>query len=215
MNQFLNEEVRKVLKDILSEMQDEVHIKLYVDELTCETCSESHQLMEEIKELNEKLHYELVETKGDKELGAIYDISYYPTFVVLDKDLNDKGIRFNGIPAGHEINAFLSAILDMSGKALDFDAATIERIKAIDHETNIKVFVTLSCPHCSGAVSKAHRIAFLNPLVKAEMVEAGTFPDLSMKYNVSSVPKIVINDQIEFVGNQALETFLDKIESVR
>ena len=206
MEKLLNEDVQKMLKDILVEMKDDVHVKLYVDSMDCDTCTESHQLMSEISELNDKLHYELIEGKND-------EITSYPMITILDKNQKDKGVYFKGIPAGHEINAFLSALIDVSGKPLDLDEETIKRIKAIDKPTNIKVFVTLSCPHCSGAVSKAHRIAMLNENVQAEMIEAQTFHDLSNKYQVSSVPKIVINDEDDFVGNQPLNTFLEMIES--
>lgn len=206
MEKLLNEDVQKMLKDILVEMKDDVHVKLYVDSMDCDTCTESHQLMSEISVLNDKIHYELIEGQND-------EITSYPMITVLDKDQKDKGVYFKGIPAGHEINAFLSALIDVSGKPLDLDEETIKRIKAIDKPTNIKVFVTLSCPHCSGAVSKAHRIAMLNENVQAEMIEAQTFHDLSNKYQVSSVPKIVINDEDDFVGNQPLDTFLEMIES--
>ncbi len=47
------------------------------------------------------------------------------------------------------------------------------------------------------------------------MIEAQTFYDLSDEYNVSSVPKIVINDIYEFVGNQPLEVFLEEIEKTQ
>lgn len=213
MEKLLNDDVKKALSDILKDMQDDVNVKLYVDTLACDTCTESHQLMNEMTELNDKIKYELIETKGDKGVGAEYGITRYPTFVVLDKDMTDKGVRFSGIPAGHEINALLASLIDMSGKPLDLDEKTIEEIKAIDSETNIKVFVTLACPHCSGAVTKAHRIAMLNPYVKAEMIEAQTFGELSMKHNVSSVPKIVINETHEFVGNQPMNVFLDTIKN--
>jgi glutaredoxin-like protein len=210
---FINDDVKKMLGEILEDMVDDVHVKLYVDALSCDTCSESHQLLSEIAEINPKINYEFITTNGDKSIGAEYGITAYPTIVVLDKDLVDKGVRFMGIPAGHEINALLAALLDMSGKPLDLDEATVAAIKAVDQETNIKVFVTLSCPHCSGAVTKAHRIAMLNPYVKAEMVEAQTFPELSAKFNVSSVPKIVINDSKEFVGNQPMDVFIDTINA--
>lgn len=212
MKQFLNEDVRKQLTEILTEMKDPVYVKVYVDSLKCDTCTETHQLIQEMSGLNEKINYELVETDGDKSIGAEYGIKMYPTIVVLDKNQEDKGVRFVGIPAGHEINSLLAALIDMSGKPLDLDEKTIEAIKAIDTETNIKVFVTLSCPHCPGAVTKAHRIAMLNPYIKAEMIEAQTFPQFSSKYNVSSVPKIVINETHDFVGNQPIETFIDTIE---
>jgi protein-disulfide isomerase len=47
-----------------------------------------------------------------------------------------------------------------------------------------------------------------------EMIEAQTFYDLSTKFNVSGVPKIIINDSLELVGNQPIERFLEQIESL-
>lgn len=211
MSQFLNDDVRKMLGDILKDMVNDVQVKLYVDTLACDTCTETNQLLSEMSEVNDKIKYELIDVKGDKSVGAIHGVTMYPTVVVLDKDGQDKGVRFYGIPAGHEINSLLAALVDMSGKELDLDQETIDAIKAIDTETDIKVFVTLTCPHCPGAVTKAHRIAMLNPYVKASMVEAQTFSQLSAQHNVSSVPKIVINDSHDFVGNQPMEVFLDTI----
>ena len=82
----------------------------------------------------------------------------------------------------------------MSGLDIKYPADVLARIQKIDKPVNIKVFITLSCPHCPGAVQTAHRLAMLNPNVKAEMIEANTFQDLSMKFKVSGVPKIIIND---------------------
>jgi len=90
-----------------------------------------------------------------------------------------------------------------------------ERLSKVNKPVNIKVFVTLGCPHCPGAVEKAHYLALLNDNITADMIEAQTFYDLSEEYNVSSVPKIVINDIYEFVGNQPLEVFLEEIEKTQ
>ena len=38
------------------------------------------------------------------------------------------------------------------------------------------------------------------PNVRAEVVEANEFPELSQRYGVSGVPKTIINDRVEFVG---------------
>ena len=46
------------------------------------------------------------------------------------------------------------------------------------------------------------------------MVDAAVFPHLGVKYNVSSVPRIVINETHGFVGAQGLEEFLNEIEKV-
>ena len=46
------------------------------------------------------------------------------------------------------------------------------------------------------------------------MIEAQTFNEMSNKYKVSGVPKIVINDKYELLGNQPIEEFLSKIEAL-
>jgi glutaredoxin-like protein len=137
-----------------------------------------------------------------------------PSIVLLDSEKKYHGVKFNGIPAGHEINSFIPAIIEVSGNASELPAELEARIKNIDKPVNIKVFVTLSCPHCPGAVQKAHKMALINPLIEAEMIEAETFEELSMKHNVSGVPKIVFNDQVDLLGNQPIQEFLKTMESL-
>jgi predicted DsbA family dithiol-disulfide isomerase len=52
----------------------------------------------------------------------------------------------------------------------------------------------------------------INSNIEGEMIEAQTFYTLSEKYNVSGVPKIVINEKHELVGNQPVEAFLKLLE---
>ena len=42
----------------------------------------------------------------------------------------------------------------------------------------------------------------------ADVVEASEFPDLVRRYDISGVPKIVINDKIEILGAQGESRFL-------
>ena len=46
----------------------------------------------------------------------------------------------------------------------------------------------------------AQHMAIASPRVSAECIEANEFPDLSTRYRVMAVPKIVINDAVEFEG---------------
>jgi hypothetical protein len=44
--------------------------------------------------------------------------------------------------------------------------------------------------------------------VKAECIEATEFPELSQRYRVMAVPKIVINDRVQFEGALPEQQFL-------
>ena len=214
MEKLLNKDVSKQIKQALEPMQNNIKMVLFTKEGGCNTCQETEQLLSKIKDLNDKISVEVKDIDKDADLAKFYDVEYVPTFVMLDDKDEYKGVKFQGIPAGHEINSFLSAIVFMSGLDLGLDSKIIERISKIDKAVDIKVFVTLSCPHCPGAVSTAHTLAMLNNNIKGSMIEAQTFPELSTKYNVSGVPKIVINDKYELLGNQPIDAFLAEIEKI-
>lgn len=214
MEKFLNDALANQIGGVLKQMINPVTIELFVDKNGCQSCSETTQLLQEIAGTTSKITLKTYTLQEKSELAKKYDISLTPCFVMLDAQGQYKGVKFNGIPAGHEINSFISALLDMSGLKVNFPQTVIDRIAKIKKPVSIKVFVTLSCPHCPGAVQNAHRLAMLNPNIKSEMIEANTFGALSQKYKVSGVPKIVINDRFELLGNQPVDAFLKEIEKI-
>lgn len=215
MERLLNEEVAGQVKDYLSAMSKPIKMVLFTQEGVCETCKETRQLLNEVEVLNDNITVVEKDLNKDASLAEQYGITLTPSFVILDENDEYLGVKFNGIPAGHEINSFLNALLHMSGKDLGLDADTIKMIQSIDKKVDIKVFVTLSCPHCPGAVETAHKIAMLNKNIDASMIEAQTFHELSNKYDVSGVPKIIINETEELLGNQPMDAFLSSINNLK
>lgn len=57
-------------------------------------------------------------------------------------------------------------------------------------------------------------MALENKLISADVVEVQEFPNLARRYNVSGVPKTVINDVIQFVGSLPEDQFLEKVMQV-
>ncbi len=214
MEKLLDKSLQKEVKKILAPMKGNITIVLFTKANDCESCEPTLQIISEVAELSEKIKVSVYDLEKDLEFVKKYNIEMAPSFIILDKDDQYKGVKFNGIPAGHEFNSFLSALVEMSGVESEVPADFATRVAKIDKPINIKVFVTMSCPHCPGAVQKAHKLAMMNKNIVGEMIEAQTFYELSEKFNVSGVPKIVINDEIELVGNQPMETFLSSIESL-
>ena len=215
MKKMFNDDLSKQVRDIFKDMPNEITIALFVDEANgCESCNETKGYMDEVADLGDKINLEVFDVNRDKDKAQAYNVEMVPSIVLLDSNKDYHGVKFNGIPAGHEINSFIPALLETSGLVSDVPEPMKSQIEGIDKDVNIKVFVTLGCPHCPGAVQKAHKLAMMNPRINAEMVEAQTFMALSQKHNVSGVPKIVINDQYELVGNQPINAFIDQIAQI-
>ncbi len=211
---FLNDDIRKQISEIFAPMEKEVKIVVFTEESGCESCEDTKGYMEEMAELSEKISLEVLDAQKDAARAGELGVEMVPAIVLLDETGKDLGVKYYGIPAGHEINSFITGVLEVSGVGEALPQEIVERIEKINTPVNIKVFVTLSCPHCPGAVAKAHKIAMLNPMVNAEMVEANTFGELSNRFNVSGVPKIIFNEGPDLVGNQPLEEFLKTIEAL-
>lgn len=57
----------------------------------------------------------------------------------------------------------------------------------------------------------AHHMAVASPRITAECIDATEFPELSQRYRVMAVPKIVINDRVQVEGALPEAQFLDAV----
>jgi glutaredoxin-like protein len=207
--------IQDQLREILKTMKDEVDILYFTQEIECPMCRETGLFVDEIASLSDKLSVKKYDFVLDKELAEKYGVDKIPAIVILDKKENDYGVKFYGLPGGYEINSFLGAIIEISGKREELPADIISRIKKIDRDVHIQVFVGLGCPHCPGAVSVAHRLAIENEKIRGDMIDAANFVPLAQKYSVTGVPKIIFNDKYELTGAHPVSAFLDVIENLK
>jgi|SRR5690625_4458287 len=206
MEKLLNDEMETQIKEMFNHLEDNVVITLYKD--NNEGSELTYKLMDEISNLSNKIKLDTIEYNDEtKKNDNIYSA---PAFYV-SKNSNIKSGLFYGVPAGHEINTLLSTLIDISTNNPLYDEDTINEINKINKKTNIKVFVTTQCPHCPGAAINALRLASLNENIKSEVYEVHSNMEIANKYNVSGVPKIVINETNELVGNQPINEFLKVI----
>ena len=205
---MLNDDIRGQLKGVLDGMVNPVTIEFFGTDGE-ELVAETKKFLTEIGEIAEKVAVSFNTLPQDQAKADELGIERVPGFALLDSQGNNPGIQFYGLPGGHEVNSFIYALMAVAGTKEDLPEAVLEEVRNFKQDINMKVFVTLSCPHCPGAASKAHRLAMENPHIKAEMIDANLFPELYDKHNVSSVPKIVFNDGADLVGNQPIESFLN------
>ena len=139
-----------------------------------------------------------------------------PAIIFLDNQGQDSGVHFYGIPSGYEFTSLIEDILDMSDhQRIDLSEDIKDKVRALDFDVLLQVFITPTCPYCPRAVRVAHQMAMLNPKVRGEMVEAMEFEELSSSFNVSGVPKTVINSGAdEQVGAVPAKTILKKVQNL-
>lgn len=207
---FIDDKLSKEISKQLSVLTKEVKLVMFTQEIECMYCRETRTLLEELVQTSDKLKLEVYNFIVDKEKADALGIDKIPAIAILEGD-KDFGIRYYGIPSGYEFASLLEDIKMVGTGQVDLSEDIIERIKAIDQDVHLQVYVTPTCPYCPRAVIAAHKFAYLNPKIKSDMVEATEFPHLARKYNVMGVPRTIINETDFIEGAVPEDMLLDKI----
>lgn len=209
---MLREEDKKQIKERLKSLEEPVTIAFFtqVVESTCQYCSETEQLLKEVKELSDKIELKTYNFVTDKEQVESYQIDKIPAIAIHAKE--DVGIRYYGIPTGYEFATFLENILLVSQGKSELNEVVKKQLAEVNVPVKIQVFVTPTCPYCPRAAMTASEFALENKNVRAETVEISEFPHLAQKYGVMGVPKVVINETISFEGALPEDVFFENIK---
>lgn len=207
---FLKEKDKQEIIKRFENLKDKVKILFFTQELDCQYCRETGQLLKELSELSDKIKLETYNFINDKEIADKFGIDKVPGIVVMSEDI-DYGIRYYGIPAGYEFSSLLESIEMISTGDTQLSQDVIEKVKTINKPVHIQVFVTPTCPYCPSAVLMGHALAILNRNIRADMVEATEFPQLAYKYNVRGVPRVVINENHFFEGALPENLYVDEV----
>jgi glutaredoxin-like protein len=205
----MDDATREQVRELFTRIDNEVKVHLFIEEKSCLYCNDVKDMMEQLAELSDKItiieHRDSLDSDIAKEMG----VEYHPAVVLHGKE--EYKIKFYGIPAGHEFGALVGSIIDVSTGTAPLPRDVIEDIASIDKPINIKVFVTPQCPYCPDMTRLAHQAAIINPLISSEMIESLEFQQLTAKYEVFGVPKVIINETTTIDGLPPVQMFVEKL----
>ena len=207
---LLPNDKKEVLRNEMKEkMVDPVSIIMFTQEIECRFCSDTRQLVQEFQTLSDKIKVEVYDFMADGDKAKQYGIEKIPALAIVGK--KDYGVRIYGIPYGYELQTLVEAIVNVSKGTTDLSEKTRSILADVKVPVHIQVFVTLTCPHCPTAAAVAHKLAIESDLVRADVIDSSEFPQLAQKYSVMGVPKIVINEKVEFVGAFSEDLFAEHV----
>jgi len=195
--------------DLKERMVDSVKLVMFTQEIECKFCAETRQLAQELSTLNDKITTEVYNFMTNADKAKEFKVEKIPALVIMGK--KDYGVRIYGVPYGYELQTLISAVVNVSRGTTDLSDKTKTILADVKSPVHIQVFVTLTCPHCPVAASIAHKLAIESDMISADVIDAGEFPMLAQKYAVIGVPKIIINEKVEFVGAFNEDLFAEQV----
>ena len=124
----------------------------------------------------------------------------------------DPGIRFAGVPMGHEFTSLVLALLHYGGHPPKVDAAVIEQAAALDGDFEFETYVSLSCQNCPEVVQALNLMAVLNPRIRSTMIDGALFQAEVEAREIMAVPSVYLNGQPFGQGRMTVEEILAKLD---
>jgi alkyl hydroperoxide reductase subunit F len=172
----------------------------------------------------------LDDTAASRELQALLqDVASLSTLITLEKRAADGtvrspsfsvnrpdadiGIRFAGIPMGHEFTSLVLALLHSGGHPPKVDASVIEQIAVLDGDFEFETYVSLSCQNCPEVVQALNLMAALNPRIRSTMIDGALFQAEVEAREIMAVPSVYLNGQPFAQGRMTVEEILAKLDT--
>lgn len=134
-----------------------------------------------------------------------------PISFLLEAQGEDSGVRFSGIPSGHEFNSLILALLQASGRAMKLDESLQNMVKKIKEPLKFEVFVSLSCHNCPEVVQALNQFALLNSQISAEMIDGGLFQEVVKDRDIQGVPSVYVNGELFANGKVTAAQLIEKL----
>ena len=143
-----------------------------------ESRQELLEILNDVSECSDKISCKLTEGDG-------------LAFTIL-KNEEKTGIKFRGVPNGHEFTSLLLAIMNLDGKGKNFpDETTCNRVKALKGPIHLTTYVSLTCTNCPDVIQALNAMTTLNDQITHEMVDGAINQAEVEALNIQGVPSVM------------------------
>ena len=158
--------------------------------------AETQSLLEQVAGLSERICLTVTETSARGE---------WPRTTVGGR------LVYLGLPWGFELSTLVGAIAEAGRAESSLSQTSLAALAGLERDVALEVFVTPTCPHCPPAVLMAYRCALASPRVSAAAVEATEFATAADRHGVVSVPAVVVNGGLAWVGALPEAIFVERL----
>ncbi|HWR89828.1 MAG TPA: FAD-dependent oxidoreductase, partial [Dissulfurispiraceae bacterium] len=210
--EIITDEIKKVLKETFSELQNDVRIEVFTQKGTNDTYNEVLlDLMKVLPQLSKKIKVSYHQVGDDQAKKR--DVQRSPT-VLIEPD--KYRIRFSGAPLGEEGRSLITTILMVSTGGVVISGESLKRLQDLHEKRDIQVFVSPTCPYCPQSVVTAVSAALVrSDLVSVDVIEIYENQDIAGKYGIVSVPQTFVNGVLVAPGVEPEEIFIESLLTLK
>ena len=125
----------------------------------------------------------------------------------------DAGLRFAGLPLGHEFTSLVLALLQVGGHPPRVDEAVIAQVRDLPGDYHFETYFSQSCQNCPDVVQALNTMSVINPRIRHTAIDGALFPEEVERRQVMAVPMVLLNGEPFAQGRMGLEEILAKLDT--
>ncbi|MFY2765468.1 alkyl hydroperoxide reductase subunit F [Arenimonas sp. MALMAid1274] len=125
---------------------------------------------------------------------------------------SDIGVRFAGLPMGHEFTSLVLALLQVGGHPSKATQEVIEQVQALEGDYLFESYFSLSCQNCPDVVQALNLMSVLNPRIRHVAIDGALFQDEVEAREIMAVPTVFLNGKVFDQGRMSLEQIVAKLD---
>jgi alkyl hydroperoxide reductase subunit F len=196
---MLDDALKTQLKAYLQRLQRPVELVATLDDSSAS--AELRELLQDIRAQSDKII--VVENNA-------LDVRK-PSFLITNPG-QDSGVRFAGVPLGHEFTSLVLALLQVGGHPSKEAAELLEQIKGLEGSFHFETYYSLSCHNCPDVVQALNLMSVLNPGITHTAIDGGVFQKEIQAREIMGVPTVFLNGAHFGQGRMDLAEIVGKID---
>ncbi|PSF11800.1 alkyl hydroperoxide reductase subunit F [Marinobacter fuscus] len=197
---MLDANIKQQLNAYMDKLQQPIELVAAYDD--SKKSQELKELLEELAGMSEKISLRTDDAADVRR----------PSFAI-NRTGTDIGVRFAGIPMGHEFTSLVLALLQVGGHPSKAAQDLIQQIQELDGEFEFETYFSLSCQNCPDVVQALNLMSVLNPKIKHTSIDGALFQDEVEQREVMAVPSVYLNGQPWGQGRMTLEEIVAKLDT--
>ena len=196
---MLDDTLKAQLQQYLGMLRQPITLIASLDDSA--TGAEMRELLQTIAGLSDKVS---LDTSGHD--------ARKPSFVIARAG-ESTGVRFAGLPLGHEFTSLVLDLLWTGGHPPKVEQDVIDSIRALDGDFRFEVYMSLTCHNCPDVVQALSLMAIVNPKIQTVVIEGGAFQQEVTEREIMAVPMVFMNGQVFASGRMSVEEIVAKLDT--
>ncbi|WP_396616864.1 alkyl hydroperoxide reductase subunit F [Lysobacter soli] len=196
---MLDADLKTQLKAYLEKVTQPIELVASLDD--GDKSRELEGLLQDIAALSDRISY----SRRD-------DDARRPSFAI-NRAGTDVGVRFAGIPMGHEFTSLVLALLQVGGHPSKAAPELLEQVRDLEGEYHFETYFSLSCQNCPDTVQALNLMSVINPNIHHVAIDGALFQDEVEQRQIMSVPTVLLNGQPFDQGRMTIEQIMAKLDT--